>query len=194
MDYPSISMTSHSPNTRKISLLSVLAALCLALQLSPRPPNVEFTSFFTFIIGLAYGVLAGSLFGCFVMFVNAFLSPYGYAGMIMPFQMVGMAIPGIIGGVYGRRMPERSAPASFCLETGVMGALSALIFDLVTNVGSGLWYVSSGVDFGLAILTALAYGTFFSIIHIASNAAVFGMLTLPSVKVLTALVGVKEIG
>lgn len=187
-------MAPHLMNTRKLSLLSVLAAMCLALQLSPRPPNVEFTSFFTFIVGLAYGVLAGSLFGCSVMFVNAFVSPYGFAGMIMPFQMIGMAIPGVIGGVYGRRMPEGSAYASFCLETAVMGALSALIFDLITNVGAGLWYVSSGVDLGLAMLTAIAYGTFFSVIHVTSNATVFGMLTLPSVKVLSALVEGKQIG
>lgn len=185
-------MTFHSRNTRRLSLLSVLAALCLALQLSPRPPNVEFTSFFTFIIGLAYGVPVGSLFGCFVMFVNGFLSPYGFAGINLPFQLVGMAIPGVIGGVYSRQMPERSAPTSFCIETGVMGALSALIFDLVTNVGVGFWYVLSGMDLGLAMLTAMAYGTFFSVVHTVSNAAVFGILTLPSVKVLKTLVEVKK--
>lgn len=187
-------MAVQTLNTRKLSLLSVLAALCLALQLSPRPPNVEFTSFFTFVIGLAYGVLAGSLFGCFVMFVNGFLSPYGFSGINMPFQMVGMAVPGIIGGIYGRRMPERFAPTSFCFETAVVGALSALIFDLITNVGAGFWYVLSGFDFGLAMITAMAYGTFFSVIHTVSNAAVFGILTLPSVKVLNALVEVKKTG
>ena len=186
-------MPRQSWNTRRLSLLSVLAALCLALQLSPRPPNVEFTSFFTFVIGLAYGVLVGSAFGCFVMFVNGFLSPYGFAGINLPFQMIGMAIPGIIGGVYGRRMPEEFAATSFCLETAVMGALSALVFDLVTNVGVGLWYVLSGMDFALAVFTAVAYGTFFSIIHIVSNTAVFGILALPSVKVLGTLVEVKRI-
>ncbi|MDI6847986.1 MAG: ECF transporter S component, partial [Candidatus Bathyarchaeia archaeon] len=85
----------HS-NTRKLALLSVLAALCLAIQLTPRPPNVEFTSFFTFIVGLIYGALNGAFFGCFVMFVNGFLSPYGFSGLNMPFQMVGMAITGIL--------------------------------------------------------------------------------------------------
>lgn len=126
------------------------------------------------------------------MFVNGFLSPYGYAGINLPFQMIGMAIPGIIGGFYGRHMPERSAPTSFCLETAVMGTLSALVYDLITNVGAGFWYVASGMDFALAMLTAMAYGTFFSVIHIVSNAAVFGILTLPSVKVLTTLVEVRR--
>lgn len=194
MDNPSISMPSQSSNTRMISLLSIMAALCLALQLSPRPPNVEFTSFFTFVVGLAYGVLFGSVFGCFVMFVNGFLSPYGYAGINLPFQMIGMAIPGIIGGVYGRHMPEKYALTSFCLETAVMGAVSALIYDLVTNVGAGLWYFLSGMDFALAIVTAMAYGTFFSIIHIVSNASVFGILTSPSLKVLNTLVEVRRTG
>jgi len=195
MDYPSIiGMKIHQLNPRKLSLLTILASLCLAIQLTPRPPNVEFTSFFTFTVGLIYGVLDGAFFGCFIMFVNGFISPYGFSGLNMPFQMVGMAIAGILGGVYRWRMPERIVSARFCIEAAIIGALSALIYDLVTNVGVGLSYVLAGMNLALAMLTAIAYGVFFSIIHISSNTAVFGILTLPSIKALNKLVEVRKIG
>ncbi|MDI6904297.1 MAG: ECF transporter S component [Candidatus Bathyarchaeia archaeon] len=182
----------HS-NTRKLALLSVLAALCLAIQLTPRPPNVEFTSFFTFIVGLIYGALNGAFFGCFVMFVNGFLSPYGFSGLNMPFQMVGMAITGILGGVYKSHISERDNSARFCIEAAILGAFSALIFDLITNAGVSFSYILAGMDPILALLTAVAYGTFFSIIHISSNTTVFGVLTLPSIKALDNLIGGGEL-
>lgn len=186
--------STNTQNTRKLALLSVLVALCLAIQLTPRPPNVEFTSFFTFTVGVVFGVLHGGFFGCIIMFVNGFLSPYGFAGLIMPFQMVGMALTGVLGGVYGRLMPERIKLARFCTETAIVGAIIALIYDLVTNVGVGLWFVLSGTDFALAMLMAIAYGVFFSIVHIFSNATVFGILTLPSIKTLNDLVGGEKNG
>lgn len=187
-------MRIHSSNTRKLALFGILAALCLAIQLTPRPPNVEFTSFITFTVGLICGVLDGAFFGCFIMFVNGFVSPYGFAGLNMPFQMFGMAIAGIVGGVYRRLMPERIDSARFCTETAIVGAVIALIFDLITNVGVGFQLVLSGMNFALAMLTAIAYGVFFSIIHVLSNTAVFGILSLPSMKTLNDLIGGGKIG
>jgi uncharacterized membrane protein len=187
-------MHTQSSNTQKLALFTILAALCLAVQLTPRPPNVEFTSFLAFIVGAIYGVLHGGFFGSIIMFVNGFLSPYGFAGLIMPFQMVGMAIAGILGGVYKRLMPKQTGSARFCAETAIVGAIIALIYDLVTNVGVGFCFVLSGTNITLAILTAIAYGAFFSAVHIVSNTAVFGILTLPSIKTLNNLVRDEKIG
>jgi len=187
-------MKSHSLRTRRLALFGISAALCLAVQLMPRPPNVEFTSFFTFTVGVMCGVLDGAFFGCFVMFVNGFLSPYGFAGLNMPFQMFGMAIAGVLGGVYRSLIPKQIGPARFCVETAIVGALIALVFDLVTNVGVGFQLVLSGVSFPFAMLTAMAYGVFFSVIHIFSNTVVFGVLTVPSMKTLNSLVRGKKIG
>ena len=187
-------MKLHLFNTRKLALFGILTALCLAIQLTPRPPNVEFTSFLTFTVGLIFGVLDGAFFGCFIMFFNGFLSPYGFAGLNMPFQMFGMTIAGIVGGVYRRLMPERIDSARFCTETAIIGAVVALIFDLVTNVGVGFQFFIAGTNFALAMLTAIAYGVSFSIVHIFSNTAVFGILTLPSIKTLNDLVGGEKIG
>ena len=179
-------------NTRKLALFGILAALCLAIQLTPRPPNVEFTSFFTFAVGVIFGALYGGFFGCIIMFVNGFLSPYGFASLVMPFQMIGMTIAGVLGGVYRRVMPGQIDSARFCTETAIVGAIIALIYDLVTNIGVGFWFVIGGMDFALAMLVATAYGVFFSIVHIFSNTVVFGILTLPSIKALNDLLGRGE--
>jgi len=179
--------------SRKLALISVLAALSLAIQLTPRPPNVEFTSFFTFMVGVMYGALNGALFGCFVMFVNGFLSPYGFAGLNMPFQMVGMTIAGILGGVYRWHTTGMISSQRFCLEGAILGAFVALVFDLITNVGVGVSYILAGMSPTLALLSAIAYGVFFSIIHVSSNTAVFGVLIIPSTKALNNLMKGEQV-
>jgi hypothetical protein len=187
-------MPLQALHTRKLAMLIVLSALCLALQLTPRPPNVEFTSFFAFTVGLMQGAISGALFGCFVMFANGFLSPYGFAGLNMPFQIIGMALAGVLGGVYRWYMSGRTSSARFCAEAAILGAFIALIYDLITNIGVGVSFILAGTNPALAIFSAIAYGAFFSIIHISSNTAVFGVLTLPSVNALNNLIRGSKFG
>ena len=180
MDGSSIPIYMNSKLTsRRLAFLSILTALCLAIQLSPRPPNVEFTSLFTFLVGALEGAFFGAFFGAFVMFVNGFFSPYGFAGLNLPFQMVGMAIVGLIGSIYIRYLPKNSISKSLYFEVAILGALSALIFDLITNFGVGVSFILSGMKPEIAIISALASGSFFSLIHIVSNAAVLGLAFLP---------------
>lgn len=176
-----------------IAVISVLTALCLALQLSPRPPNVEFTSLFTFILGFLFGSIMGILFGCFVMFVNGFFSPWGFAGVMMPFQIVGMALVGLAGGLYGKYSQNYSSSARFYLEVAVVGAFLTVVYDLITNLGVA-FSMMVGMPPTLAVITALAYGTPFSIVHVVSNIAVFGVVFFPVIKALNNVVMVKNLG
>jgi predicted membrane protein len=174
-------------NTRKLALLTILAGLSLALQVTPRPPNVEFTSFFSFVVGLTAGAWVGAFFGSFVMLLNGFLSPVGFGGLNIPFQMAGMIIAGVLGGVYGRFTRDITFSANFFVETAVLGACIALIYDLITNVGFGVQLILTGEDPSLALLTALTYGSFYSLLHIVSNSVVFGVLFLPVTNALDSL-------
>ena len=187
MDGLSNQLLEPKMKTRKLALLIVLAATCLGLQLLPRPPNVEFTSFLSFIVGLMEGVVVGVFFGGFVMLVNGFLSPWGFGGLNIPFQMVGMAVAGVFGGFYRRFTRDVSFSARFCLETAVLGALIALIYDVVTNVGFGVQLMLSGMDPTVALFTSIAYGSFFSLLHVLSNSVVFGALFLPLTNALSSL-------
>ena len=173
-------------NTRKLALLVILTALCLALQTTPRPPNVEFTSFSSFVVGLMEGAVVGAFFGSFVMLINGFVSPWGFGGLNIPFQMGGMIIAGILGGVYRRFTPNIDFSAKFSLETAVLGALIALAFDLITNLGYGMQLILTGESLSLALFTAIAVGAFYSLLHIISNSVVFGVLFLPLMNALNS--------
>jgi uncharacterized membrane protein len=177
-----------------IAMVGVLTALCLAIQLSPRPPNVEFTSLFTFILGFMFGSVMGTFFGSFVMFVNGFLSPWGFAGPMMPFQIVGMALVGLAGGLYRKYSKNYSVSPRFYVEAAVLGAFLTAVYDVITNFGVALFYMIGGTQPTLAIIAALAYGTPFSLVHVFSNIAVFGMVFFPLIKALDNVLMVKKLG
>lgn len=167
-------MPSVKPH--QLALFSILAAACVAIQLSPRPvPNVEFTSIITFFLGVVFGGPIGGSFGALVMFINGFLSPWGFAGMIMPFQMVGMAIVGVAGGVLRRYgVPKRQS--RMAIESAILGAFLTLTYDIITNIGTA---IISGIPVILVLIT----GVTFALIHIISNTIIFGVAFSPLLRV-----------
>jgi hypothetical protein len=177
MDY--LTNRKGKMNTRKLAFLIIMTALCIGIQIAPRPPNVEFTSFFSFVMGLAEGAVIGAFFGSFVMLINGFVSPYGFGGLNIPFQMAGMIMAGGLGGAYRKFTPNINFSARFSLETAVLGAVIALVYDVITNLGYGMQLVLTGESLSLALFTALAVGAFYSLLHIVSNSVVFGVLFLP---------------
>ncbi len=174
-------------NTRKLTFIIILAGTCLALQISPRPPNIEFTSFLTFIVGLTEGTVLGIFFGGSVMLINGFISPWGFGGLNIPFQIAGMIIAGIVGGVYRKFTNHVSFSARFTLEPAILGAFIALAYDIITNLGFALYLVLAGENTSMAFATTIAYGSPFSVIHIVTNCAVFGILFLPITGALNRL-------
>jgi len=185
-------MLNHK-NPSLIALISILTALCLAIQLSPRPPNVEFTSILAFTVGFMFGPFLGIFFGGLIMFVNGFLSPWGFAGLNMPFQIFGMGLIGLAGGLYRERMQSVST-ARFCVEASILGAFLTVIYDFITNFGVALSAIISGVQPSLAVITAIAYGAPFSLIHVCSNIAVFGIVFFPLIRALNHLPLVRRLG
>ena len=157
--------------TRQLALFCVLAAASIGIQLAPRPPNIETTSLITFFAGVIFGAVAGGLFGTLVMFVNGFLSPWGAAGLILPFQIVGMSIIGVAGGIF-RRYGVTGSVSRTALEAMVLGSFLTLTYDIITNVGVALMT-------NIPIVIALITGVVFSVIHIASNTVLFGLAFAP---------------
>ncbi|MBS7635732.1 hypothetical protein KEJ37_00060 [Candidatus Bathyarchaeota archaeon] len=115
------------------------------------------------------------------MFINGFLSPWGFAGLNMPFQMAGMGLMGSVGGFYRRFAYERFS-TEFCVELAVLGAFLTALYDFITNFGYAIFQTIMGVPFHVALIIALAYGTPFSVIHVVSNAAIFGIAFFPMIK------------
>jgi len=150
--------------------------------------NLEFTSVIAFVTGMVFGVLFGALLGASVMFVNGFLSPYGFAGIALPFQVVGMASIGVVGGLYSKMAKFNSSKGGF-IETAVLGAFLTFIYDVFTNIGIAFWIAFSGVPFPQALLVALIPGAIPLVIHVIWNTAVFGALTVPLVNAMRKMLG-----
>ena len=163
-------MERYPSKIRRLSLLSILTASCLAIQVLPRPPNLEFTSLITFTTGVVAGGFAGAVLGGLVMFLNGFLSPYGFAGPIMAFQMLGMALIGFSGGLFTKF--RKGGVVRLCVEAAVIGAFLTIAYDLITNVGFVILY-------SVPLVPTLIAGIVFSFMHVASNTILFGFLVVP---------------
>lgn len=181
-----------SLSTRRLALLTVLVALCIGIQLTPRPPNVEFTTFLVFLAGVFFGALVGSAFGITVMFINGFASPWGFAGLMLPFQVAGMIIAGIVGGLYGQSKKDTYTLSSSG-ETAALGTFLTLIFDVITNFGVGLSYMLLGMPILPAFINAIVLGAPFSLIHVVSNFFVFLIAFFPLTKALQEFFGGENV-
>ena len=169
-------------NTRQFALLSMLTALCVGIQLTPRPPNVEFTSLICFTVGAIFGIQAGAFLGGLTMFTNSFVSPWGFAGLITPFQMIGMVIIGIVGGIYGKSVKGNTSAHLTSIEAATLGAFLTLIYDVITNAACAPWY-------NWNVILALIMGTWFTILHVGSNTVLFGFMFSPLSKIVKRLYG-----
>jgi len=175
-------------NTQRLALLSVLGALCLGIQLLPRPMNVEFTSLIAFSTGMVFGSLYGSALGALVMFLNGFLSPYGFAGVVMPFQIAGMVLIGASGGLYAKMANGRMTAEGF-VEAAVLGALLTFIYDVITNIGTAVFIAMSGVPFLDALITALVLGAIPAVLHTGWNTVLFLTVNVPLVNAMHRMLG-----
>lgn len=117
------------------------------------------------------------------MFVNGFLSPWGFAGVILPFQVAGMTIIGVAGGVFGKSLKEHVTNSSLFLEAAVVSAFLTLCYDVITNSGYALL-------FNVSLVPVLVSGLWFSILHISNNTLLFAFGFLPLFK---ALKNFKEV-
>lgn len=148
---------------------------------------MEFTSLITFVTGMLFGSLYGGFLGALVMFVNGFFSPYGFAGVVMPFQIGGMGAIGIGGGLYAR-MTDGKLPARL-VEAGVLGAFLTFVYDGLTNIGTAVFLMASGLSFPQALIAALISGVVPSIVHICWNSGLFFFATVPLVEAIRKILG-----
>lgn len=160
-----------------------MASLCVGIQIAPRPPNIEFTSIICFLVGFLFGTLFGAFLGALTMFINGFLSPWGFAGIIMPFQVFGMALMGFMGGLYRKSLGRNFSPSKILnLEVSFLAAFFTLIYDVITNIG---WAVPTDTP----IIAALIFGTGFTIVHVVSNTMLFGAVFFVLARVVGNLLG-----
>lgn len=174
---------------KNIALLAVMTSVCVGIQLTPRPPNIEFTSLICFLTGFLFGSFFGVSVGALTMLINGFLSPWGFGATNIPFQMLGMALIGFVGGIYRKSCTHAGNPSVrwFSLEVSFLAAFLTLIYDLLTTIS----YV---VLFDVNIIVALITGAWFTVVHVVSNTVLFGTAFFGLVRIVGNVLGEQPWG
>lgn len=139
-------------------------------------PNFEVLTLIVFGAGVLLGARDGALVGGLTMLVFSLLNPYGAVHpLVTAAQVAGMAPAGVAGGWLGRTgIPGARVPVR-AVVLGATGGVLTLLFDLLTNL-------ATGVLFGQVRVTLLG-GVPFALWHIGTNVALFATLGVPLVGV-----------
>jgi hypothetical protein len=130
-------------------------------------PNLELVTLAAFASGVLLGVRDGTGVAALTMLLYSLLNPYGMAHpLVTTSQVLGEALVGATGGVAAGL--ARSPALIRAGVLGLAGALLTLVYDLVTNV-------ATGIVFGQMRVTLLG-GIPFALWHIATNAMLFATL------------------
>jgi hypothetical protein len=175
MDYPSFMFES-----RKASLIAVTVAACLGSNYALiGVANLKIMDLLVFVSGFIFGPLIGASVGFLVWAVYGVLNPYGFVPQIWIATMLLESIYGVAGGALGKSLSTilPGNRAGLGVLFGAIGFLLTLIYDLITNIAFAL-------TFNVPIIMALIAGIPFAIIHEASNAALFGICSIPLIIVL----------
>jgi len=153
---------------RRVARSGGLVAAAFALKLPLfAVPNVEPLTLAFFALGYAYGPLWGGMIGATSMAVYATFNPWGAA--ILPVwiaQIAGMALAGLAGGWLRPLVNLRGLPRPIAAASA--GIVVTLVYDLFTNLAFAL---SIG-PFRPVMIAAAP----FALIHVASNALLFGAI------------------
>jgi len=105
---------------------------------APHPPNVELVTLVAFGTGVLLGV-AGAAVAGLMEALYALLNPWGPVHpVILAAQVFGMAFVALAGAAFARLGGPAWPQGRRALALGAIGALLKIVFDVVTNVATGL--------------------------------------------------------
>ena len=125
-----------------------------------------------FCSGVLLGARDGILVGVLTMLVYSLLNPYGPAHpVVTTAQVAGNALSGAGGAMFARLGLPARPPGVRVVALAVCGLLLTAIYDLLTNVATGLVFGQ--------MTTWLLAGIPFALWHIGYNVALFATLGTP---------------
>jgi uncharacterized membrane protein len=163
----------------KLAKMGMFVALAIVLKLPILSiPNVEFFTFIVFSAGYLFGLIEGAIVGGVSMSLYTTFNPYGLAPLPIAFsQVFSMILIGISGGIaFKSNMVCRNPSGS---RTGlktrpyIAMAMSAIVLTLIYDLLTNLAVAYTLGNFMPVMVAAIP----FSFIHIASNLAIFVVLT-----------------
>jgi uncharacterized membrane protein len=135
-------------------------------------PNFEVLTLVVFCSGILLGARDGMLVGAVTMLIYSLLNPYGAVHpLVTSAQVAGESAAGLAGAWFAAAgLPSRPAPVR-AVTLALAAALLTLLYDLVTNV-------ATGILFGQVRVTLIG-GIPFALWHTASNVVLFALLGTP---------------
>jgi hypothetical protein len=120
--------------------------------------------------------------GVLTWLVYGTLNPYGFSFPVLIATSLMESLYGIVGGLLGANGTRRmGAGLAANIKFGIVGFLLTFVYDLITNVVSGL---SAGIPLTVALITGIP----FAIAHEGSNAAFFFLGVSPLVSAVGRLI------
>jgi len=174
-------------STRQVSVIAVMTAACVSSNyLLIGVVNIKFMDLLVFVSGFTFGPLVGGTVGVLTWLVYGTINPYGFSLPILAATCIGESIYGLVGGLLGGMEVHGTDDSKgghfwfFNFRFGIIGFLLTFVYDLFTNVVSGLVV-------GIPIAVALMSGIPFAIAHEFSNTAFFFVGVSALVKVIRRL-------
>jgi len=173
-------------NPFKIAIIATLVALSLATNyVLIGVHNIKLMDFIVFVGGFCFGSIVGVLIGVLSWLIYGVINPYGFVPQVWLTTMLAESIYGMVGGVLGKSLASTNFNGQglkLSVFFATMGFLPTVIYDLITNVV----YASS---FNVPIVVAIFIGAPFTVLHEVSNAAIFGVCSVPMITALEKLCG-----
>ncbi|MEM4948928.1 MAG: ECF transporter S component [Candidatus Jordarchaeales archaeon] len=180
------------PKSVRASLAGFLTAAAVAgtFALSPLP-NVEVITFCAFVAGFLFGWRIGGMVGALSMFIFSAISPYG-SGLSYPFllatQVFGMTVAGLVGGLLKGLLRNFRTTSFWTMYIfGVSGAAVTLLYDVVTTLG----FMYPMIPFS-EFPAVFAAGIPFTVVHVASNVVLLGIVAPFVIRSVKAMLGEVE--
>jgi len=166
---------------RSLALVATFSGVILSSNLALTDIlNVKLLDSLVFVAAFLYGFRIGTSVAVVSELAWSFLSPYGIAGYITPFLVIGEVTYAFAGWAasklwsgYLRQRPAQS------LFFGALLAICAFIWDFETNFGTALIVFWPGVTVQNVLLTELQ-GVSFMLLHELSD-LLLGIFFVPAV-------------
>ncbi|RJS84779.1 ECF transporter S component [Candidatus Bathyarchaeota archaeon] len=179
MDYPSnIAMKISWPrlDSRKIGFITVMTALIVSLNYLMLPfLNVKLMDLLVFVSGYSMGGVVGAVIGFLVWLVYGTVNPFGFNLSILVTTCLCEGLYGVVGGLCSKNCmfndDVKFDEGEFWysgLKLGIIGFLVTSVYDLITNV-------VSGVTAGIGVVNAIIMGFPFAVSHEVSNLLFFSL-------------------
>jgi energy-coupling factor transport system substrate-specific component len=155
--------------SRQVAITAIMTALALVGNyIFVAIPNVELGSGILFVTAYLFGFQTGASCAVLMAIIFGSINPWG--GLIPQIwltQVIGWLYITAAGALMGRDRQGLGYSMRDVLILGFTGAFLTFFFDMLTNLGYS-W--AFGIPYWLAIVSGFP----FMVVHIVSNAIIFG--------------------